>query len=134
MVLASARPAVAQTYTGDARKIAMGNVGDKGNIASSLVPDGGGDTIIQLPIGLIRVLKDLNTFNPSSDAFDPARLVERAGSPLHMTIGGGGSGGSNPASRFMSDLVNGTVSRDMSTYRGFHFPDEMTGAGMLSPT
>jgi len=133
-VLTYARPAVAQTYTGDARKIAMGNVGDKGNIASSMVPDGGGgETIIQLPIGLIRVLKDLNSFNPSSNSFDPARAVERAGSPLHLTLGSGG-GEASPAGRFMSDLVNGTVSRDMSTYRGFHLPDEVTAAGMLSPT
>lgn len=133
MVLTSARPAVAQTYTGDARKIAMGNVGDKGNIASSMVPDGGGDTIIQLPIGLIRVLRDLNTFNPSSTSFDPARAVERAGSPLHLTLGGGG-GGTSPAGRFMADLVNGTVSHDMSTYRGFNFPSDVTAAALMSPT
>jgi len=133
MVLAFTAPAAAQTYTGDARKIAMGNAGDKGNIASSMVPDGGGDTVIQLPIGLIRVLRDLNTFNPSSTSFDPARAVERAGSPLHYTIGGG-DGESSPAGRFMSDLVNGTVSRDMSTYRGFHFPDEATAAALMSPT
>jgi len=133
MVLMCARPAVAQTYTGDARKIGMGNVGDKGNIASSMVPDGGGDTVIQLPIGLIRVLKDLNSFNPSSNSFDPARAAERGGSPLHLTLGGGGNE-SSPVGRFMSDLVNGKVSRDMSTYRGFHFPNEMTAAGLLSPT
>ncbi len=131
-VLASENAAWAQGYGADARKIGMGGVGDKSNIAASMVAPARPYTAIVLPLGLFQVLKDFEKFDPSSDLFDPARAVENASSPLHFTTGRESTGGGQPEQRFISDLLNGRLNRDLSTYRGFTLPATLAAEGLAS--
>src|SRR5436190_21535179 len=90
--LALASQTSAQSFTADARAVAMGGDGNGANIARSMVPPAGPYLVIPLPIGLIQVLGNLHGFDPSSDKFDPAWAVESAASPLHYTFGRKSSG------------------------------------------
>ena len=110
----------------------MGGVGDNSNIAASMVEPSQAYTVIVLPFGLIQVLQDFDQFNPSSNKFDPVRAIENASSPLHYTIGRGSSGAEHPEQRFITDLVNGRLNRDLSTYRGFRLPETLSAEGLAS--
>ena len=122
----------AQNYNTDARRIAMGGVGDSSNIAASMVDPAQPYTVIPVPLGLIQVLGDFDLFNPTGDDFDPVRAIELGSSPLHYTFGRS-SGGDNPEQRFINDLVNARVNRDLSTYRGFRLPETLSAEGLASP-
>jgi hypothetical protein len=127
------RAVLAQSYTADARKIGMGGVGDNSNIAISMVAPAEAYTVIPVPLGLFQVLQDFDKFNPSSDQFDPVRAVENASSPLHYTIGRQEEGVDHPDQRFIADLVNGRLNRDLSTYRTFKLPATLSAEGLASP-
>src|SRR6185295_18501768 len=101
--LAGAGAASAQSYSGDARKIGMGGVGDNSNIAAGMVDPAQSYTAIVVPLGLIQVLRDFDQFDPSGDEFDPVRAIENASNPLHYTTGRGSSAGEHPEQRFISD-------------------------------
>ena len=76
--IAGGRTASAQTYTADARKVAMGGVGADANIASSMVESVEPYTVIPLPFGLIQVLKNYDQFNRTATSSIPsARSKER---------------------------------------------------------
>ena len=130
--IAGASTASAQSYSADARKIGMGGVGDNSNIAASMVEPAQPYTVIVLPLGLIQVFKNTDQFDPNSDAFDPVRAMELASSPLHYTTGRGTSAVEHPEQRFIKDLVNGQLNRDISTYRGFQLPATLSAAGLSS--
>ncbi|MGE0591082.1 MAG: hypothetical protein AB7G23_03895 [Vicinamibacterales bacterium] len=123
--------ASAQTFAVDARMIGMGGAGDDPSIASGMVPSGSGYHVIPLPLSLIQLFRDLDQFNPASDQFNPVRAVESAASPFHLRAGRG-SGVERPEYRLVSDLVNGRVSRDLSTYRGFTLPTTTAVEGLAS--
>jgi hypothetical protein len=131
-LVAGPRAASAQSYDADARKIGMGGVSDNSNIAASMVDAAQPYSVILLPFGLLQVLKDFDKFDPSGDQFDPARAAENASNPLHFTTGRGSSDAEHPEARFMSDLVNGRLNRDLSTYRGFHLPSTISAEGLAS--
>jgi hypothetical protein len=131
--LALAGTVSAQSFTGDARLVAMGGGGKSANIAVGMVEPVGGFIIIPIPIGLIQVLPNLHGFDPSSDKFDPAWAVESASNPMHYTFNRKASGSADPEARFMRDLVNGQLSRDLATYSSFHLPDTITAEGLASP-
>ncbi len=123
--------ASAQTFAVDARMIGMGGSGDDPGIASGMVPSGPGYHVIPLPLSLIQLFRDIGQFNPASDQFNPVRAIESAASPFHLTAGRG-SGVDRPEYRLVSDLVNGRVSRDLSTYRGFTLPTTTAVEGLAS--
>jgi hypothetical protein len=127
--IAAGRTVTAQVYSADARKVAMGGVGDNGNIAASMVAPAEPYTVILLPFGLIQVFQHREVFHPGGNQFDPARAIEAASSPLHYSSGRGSSG---PEQMFIGDLVNGRLNRDISTYRGFLLPNTLSAQGLAS--
>ena len=110
--------ALAQNWTFDARKIAIGNVGGSGNLASRMIDEQRDYRAIVLPFGLLQVLRDLDVFKPGSEKFDIIKTVEYAAAPLHYVIGRDSST-SDVGRRFVVDVRNGTLSRDLNAYRGF---------------
>ena len=123
----------AQSFTGDARAVGMGGGGKTANIALGMVEPAGGYSVIPIPLGLIQVLPNLEAFDPSSDQFDPAWAAESAANPIHYTFNRKTAGGDDPVARFMRDLVNGELNRDLATYSSFHLPLTLTGEGLASP-
>jgi hypothetical protein len=123
----------AQSFTGDARTVGMGGGGKTANVALSMVEPVGGYSVIPIPLGLIQVLPNLEAFDPSSDQFDPAWAAESAANPMHYMFNRKTPGGDDPLARFMSDLVNGELNRDLATYSSFHLPLTLTGEGLASP-
>jgi hypothetical protein len=124
-------PANAQNFTGDARLVAMGGIGGHANDAMSLAGNARSYHSIGLPIGLFQVLKNTNIFNPSDKEFNPMRAIELASSPLHYTFA---LGENSPGEVLVRDLVNGKISRDLNSYRGFAPKPETTSKGLISPT
>jgi hypothetical protein len=125
--------ASAQTYMGDARSVAMGGDASSSNIAASMVGPARGDAILPVPLGLSQVLGDRDVFNPTSDAFDPARAIELAANPLHYTFGRTTGTADEAQARFFRDLINGELSRDLSRYRGFRISERVTAESLASP-
>jgi hypothetical protein len=117
-VMTCATSALAQGWTFDARKIALGNAGGVNHPSSRLTGEARYRAIV-LPFGLVQVLRDWEIFNPDSDRFDLVRSIEYASSPLHYEIGRDDGPGSNTGSQFVLDLRNGELSRDLNAYRGF---------------
>jgi hypothetical protein len=105
----------------------------KANIATSMAPPATPSAVIPVPLGLFQVLDNFDRFNPSSDQFDPARAIESASNPLHYTFGRNSGTHDEAQARFMRDLVNVQVNRDLSVYQGFHLPDTIAGEGLASP-
>jgi hypothetical protein len=123
----------AQTFTGDARSVGMGSGGKNTNIAMSMVAPATPYAVIPIPFGLIQVLGNKDAFDPTSDKFDPAAAIESASNPLHYTFGRKTDSSDTPQARFMRDLVNGTISRDLASYSSFHMPDSVSAEGLASP-
>lgn len=120
----------AQGWTFDARKIALGGAGD-GNLASGLVPPARPYRVVVLPFGLLRVMGDKDTFDPGSTEFDPIVLVEDISNPLHLLL----NRQANPArQRFVRDIRNATLSRDLNVYRGFTPADTLNAEGLVDST
>ena len=129
-VALSGSPALAQNWSFDARRIALGGVGSTENVASQLAEEQRRYKSIVLPLGLIQVLSDFDVFDPSGDSFDPVRAMEYAASPLHYTIG---RETSNAAATFVTDIVNAGISRDLNRYRGFRPSTTMVAEGLAAP-
>ena len=58
------------------------------------------------------------------------RAIEYAASPIHYIVG---RDDRNAASAFVTDLSNGTLNRDLNTYRGFYPPTSVSAEGLASP-
>ena len=133
-LLVTTGTASAQNYSTDARKIAMGgNAGDSANIAQGMVDKVSPYTVIVLPFGLIQVFQGgLDKFNPNSDKFDPVRAAELASNPLHYTFGR--SAEDSSSQKFITDLRNGTLNKNLATYVGFKIPTALSAQGLASPS
>ena len=124
-------PAGAQNWSFDARNVGLGGVGSTSNIALDMVDEQRPYRAIVLPFGLFQILPNLPTFDPTSDDFDLVRAIEYAASPIHYIVG---RNDGNAASSFVNDLRNGTLNRDLNTYRGFDPPTSLSAQGLVSPT
>ena len=62
------------------------------------------------------MLPNLPKLDPTKDEFDLVRAIEYTASPIHYIVG---RDDTNTASAFITDLRNGTLSRDLNIYRGF---------------
>jgi hypothetical protein len=127
---ATASPAFAQNWSGDARRIAMGGTGTSQNLASTMVEEEGGYRVIVIPLGLFQVTKNLDIFDPDSEEFDLVRGIEYAASPLHYTIDRDGTG---TGALFVRDIRNATLSRDLNAYRGFVPVTQPVAYGLANP-
>jgi hypothetical protein len=126
-------PAMAQTWSFDARRIALGGVGTTENIASRTVQEERGYRAIVLPFGLFQVLPHWNVFDPTGDDFNPVCAVEYAASPIHYTIGREPCNATQPGAAFVNDIVNARLSRDLNTYRGFRPDSSIVAEGLANP-
>src|SRR5687768_2173842 len=100
-------PAAAQNFNPDARRIAMGGVGDQNNAALRLAGDARSYRSIPVPLGLFQVLSHPKVFDPGDDEFNPIRALEYLSNPLHWTF----NREESPAGEMLvKDLVNGTIS------------------------
>jgi hypothetical protein len=132
ITLVGGNAASAQNYSGDARMVAMGGVGSNANIAASMVQPAQTYGVIPVPLGLIQAYQNRKQFMPDDDQFDPVGAIAFGSSPLHYTLGRNSDVSDNPERRFVRDLVNGQLNRDLSTYRGFQMPEQLTAEGLAS--
>ncbi len=122
--------ASAQNFSFDARKIALGGVGEAENIAGKTIEEQRSYGSFVLPFGLIQLMTDIKRVNPSNDEFDPARLFEYAASPVHYVVN---RGAGNTGTAFLQALVNGRLGTNLSAYSGFELADSFRAEGLASP-
>ena len=75
-------------------------------------------------------MQDRDHFDRHNDNFDPIFAMEYAANPLHYVFGrdpGGARG------RFVSDIVNGKMNRDLNTYSGFVPTNHLLAEGLANP-
>ena len=130
MGLLAHAPVLAQDWSFDARRIALGGATGGDNVATRMIEEERRYTSIVLPFGLLQVLWDLDTFRPDSDEFNPVRAVEYAASPLHYVID---RDPTTAGDAFVRDIRNARLSRDLNDYRGFVLPNEFVAEGLASP-
>ena len=126
-----ARPARAQNWSFDARRIALGGIGDTENAALGIVAEQRGYSSLVLPFGMFQVFKDLRVYDPTDARFDPVRAAEYLSSPLHYTLD---RDGSTSGQQFVFDIVNALLSRDLNTYKGFTPSPAYVAEGLASPS
>jgi hypothetical protein len=125
------RQASAQSWSFDAREIALGGVGGTHNVAADMIDEQRPYRAIVLPFGLIQVFQNIDVFKPDSSSFDPVRAVELAASPLHYTFG---RTSTNTEEAFVSAIRNATLSRDLNAYRGFMPANHVVAEGLAAPS
>lgn len=128
--MATAAPARAQNWSFDARAVGLGGIGSTSNIAFDMVDEQRPYRPLVLPFGLFQVLPNLPKLDPTKDEFDLIRAIEYAASPIHFIVG---RDDTSTASAFITDLRNGTLSRDLNTYRGFDPATNVSAEGLVSP-
>jgi len=121
----------AQNLGTDARLIGLGGNGGSDNIASKLMEDHESYRAIPLPLGIFQVINNRRFFDPNDPDFNPARAVEYTADPMHITFG---RNSDSQGHLFMNNLVNGALSRDLNTYRGFTPASEIRAIGLISPS
>ncbi|HEY6895377.1 MAG TPA: hypothetical protein VI258_14475 [Rhodanobacteraceae bacterium] len=121
---------LAQGWSFDAREIALGGVGTTTNLSSGMIDEARPYRTIVIPIGLVQVLSDLDVFNPDSDKFDPVRAVEYAANPFVYIVN---RNDTNTGERFISDIRNGRLNRDLNVYRGFVPANNLLAEGLSAP-
>jgi hypothetical protein len=124
-------PAAAQNWSFDARTTGLGGVGSTSNVAVDMVDEQRPYRAIVLPFGLLQVLPNLPKLDPTKDDFDLVRAIEYTASPLHYIFG---RDNTQTGSLFITDLRNGTLSRDLNTYRGFVPATSVSAEGLASPS
>jgi len=121
----------AQNLTSDARLIGLGGAGSTDNISSKLMEDQESYRAIPLPFGIFQVINNRRFFDPSDSAFNPARAIEYAADPMHITFN---RNSDTQGQYFINSLVNGDISRDLNAYRGFNPAPEVRAIGLIAPS
>jgi hypothetical protein len=122
--------AFAQNWSFDARGIGLGGVGSTSNVAVDMVDEQRPYRALVLPFGLLQVIPNLPKLDPTTDDFDLVRAIEYTASPIHYIVGRDDTG---TGSLFITDLRNGTLNRDLNTYRGFSPATSVSAEGLASP-
>ena len=125
----TASSASGQNYSFDARRIALGGVGGTPNLASKLVERQRRYKSIVIPVGLVRLLKNIRVFYPNRDDFDFSRAVEFAYSPLHFVLG---RREDQNVRTFFRDIVRAQLEPDLNEYRGFEIEPSVSAEGLIS--
>ncbi len=131
VVMAGVNSALAQNWSFDARKIALGSPTGGENLASRMIEEAREYRTLVLPFGLIQVLRDFDRLNPSNDEFDLVRTIEYAAAPIHFTFAR--DRGDSKADDFISDIGNAELSRDLNGYKGFIPVNQPAAAGLAAP-
>ncbi|HSW38470.1 MAG TPA: hypothetical protein VLL97_03140 [Acidobacteriota bacterium] len=122
---------MAQSFSGDARKIGMGGIGYSENITARMMEDERPYSSIIIPLGLIQLIQDRDRFNPDNDNFDPILVMEYAANPFHIVFGRDPGGA---RSRFVQDIVEGRIDLDLNSYRGFTPTNRLLAEGLANPS
>ena len=126
-----ASSAFAQNYSLDARRIALGGTGGTPNVASGLVERQRRYKSIMIPVGLVRVIKNINVFYPNRDDFDFSSAVEYATRPFHMVLG---RVENHPGFRqLFEDIRDARLNSDLNTYSGFETSRLDFVEGLIAP-
>jgi len=126
-----ASPAFAQNYSFDARRVALGGTGGTPNVASSLVERQRRYKSIVIPVGLVRVIKNINVFYPNREDFDFSSAVEYATRPLHQVIG---RVENYPGFRqLVDDIRDARLNTDLNAYSGFQTDRLDFVEGLIAP-
>jgi hypothetical protein len=122
--------ASAQNWSFDARKIGLGSPGGDENLATQMIDEARNYGSVVLPFGLFQVMNDFDKLKPTNDQFDLIRTMEYAASPLHYTFG---RNTTDSGSRFVEDIRNATLNRDLNYYRGFVPANQPPAEGLAAP-
>ena len=126
-----ASPAFAQNYSFDARRVALGGTGGTPNVASSLVERQRRYKSIVIPVGLVRVIKNINVFYPNREDFDFSSAVEYATRPLHQVIG---RVENYPGfHQLVNDIRDARLNSDLNAYSGFQTDRLDFVEGLIAP-
>ncbi len=129
--LLGASPLQAQSFSFDARKVALGDVAGTDQLSSEMVDPRHPYGSFFIPLGLFQVLATADRVVPGSDSFDAVAAIDYVFAPVHYVVGRGtGSNGGD----FLSDLRDGRVNRDLTVYRGFLPVDQPSMGGLCSPS
>jgi len=126
-----ASSAFAQNYSFDARRIALGGTGGTPNVASHLVEEQRRYKSIVIPVGLVRVIKNINVFYPNRKDFDFSSAVEFATRPLHQVIG---RVEDYPGfHQLFADIRDARLNSDLNAYSGFQTDRLDFVEGLVAP-
>ena len=133
LLTSTASSASAQNYSFDARRIALGGAGGTPNVASKLVERQRRYKSVLIPVGLVKVLKDVRVFFPNREDFDFSRAVEFSTSPLHFVLG---RREDITGASFFRDMINAQLQSDLNAYRdgGFDTPLITSAEGLMAMT
>ena len=131
VITAAPRTGSAQNLVSDARRIGLGGAGGSDNIASQLMEGQQSYRAIPIPFGIFQLIHNRRFFDPNDSEFNPARAVEYAADPLHVTLD---RNSDSQGHYFINSLVNGEINRDLNAYRGFTPSPEIRAIGLISPT
>jgi hypothetical protein len=86
---------------------------------------------IVIPVGLVRVIKNINVFYPNREDFDFSSAVEYATRPLHMVLG---RVENHPGFRqFFDDIRDARLNDDLNAYSGFETNRLDFVEGLIAP-
>ena len=112
-----ASSAVAQNYSFDARRIGLGGAAGTPNVASKLVEEQRRYKSIVIPLGLVRVIKNIHVFYPNREDFDFSSAVEFATRPFHQVLG---EVENHPGfHQLVDDIRDASLDSDLNAYSGF---------------
>jgi hypothetical protein len=131
LLFAIVSAADAQSFSLDARKIALGDIAGTGHIAESVIIDERPYGAFVLPLGILQLFGQLDRVNPDSDQFDGVTTLDYVLAPVHLVLGRT-SDSSGPD--FIGDMRRGRLNRDLNTYHGFLPGDQPSTGGLASPT
>jgi hypothetical protein len=132
VLISTASPALAQNYSFDARRIALGGAGGTPNVASKLVERQRRYKSVLIPVGLVKVLSDVRVFYPNREDFDFSRAVEFSSSPFHFVFG---RSEDITAGSFFRDMVKAQLKPDLNEYSdggGFDPPLVTSAEGLMA--
>jgi hypothetical protein len=132
LCVVSVTSALAQSWSFDARSIALGAVSGKDNLASRMIEEQRPYRSIVIPLGLLQLVNDFDVFKPDSDEFDFVRAIEYAASPLHYQFNRHEE--SDSGRELFTDIRRATLSRDLSDYRGYDLSNQPVAEGLASPS
>ena len=131
LVTVAASSASAQNYSFDARRIALGGTGGTPNVASSLAERQRRYKSIVIPLGLVRVIKNINVFYPNREDFDFSSAVEYATRPFHQVIG---RVEDYPGfHQLVDDIRDARLDSDLNAYSGFQTDRWDFVEGLIAP-
>jgi len=123
----------AQTYSFDARRLALGGVTNAGKVNSvfEMNPRKSGYRSIVIPFGLIQALRNTAVFDPNDVDFDLVRAIDYVANPLHLAFDRTQGDGQFD---FLGDIRNAQLDRDLNSYRGFTPPETLVAEGLFAPS